>query len=636
MRLKQLFASFALSLVMVSSAASQSPDSQDSAKKDQQQQKAQEEREKKALALLDETIKEAQSLRAPENRIRIQIGIADLLWSRDEKRARAIFKEAIAGYDEISRKAHSNTPRPDGINIREDVSRFQSASNPYVLRMMSAMLRQEILQALIAHDAKWAREFLRASRQSATSGEEANNYSVDMDLALDMQLAKQVAETEPKQALEIAQENFEGAFSAGQAEGFIGIIQGLQGKDQEAASKLANSVMKKLRAQDLSSKPGLANFALNFLMAVTRRDKQDATDKQAASNNADRLLDEQSLRDLVEMLVTAALKEDASSEEDEDSNQVLNLMAIQSVMPLVEKYAPTRAAAVRAKITEFNKSLDPQTKAWTEFASKGIEPTAEDMLNAAAKLPAENREELYAQAIQIAIAKGELDRARQIAKENIKNEGARNALLASIDRQTLMSATTQGKLEDARQMLARVESVEERAVILSQLAMATAAKGDKKSALQLITEARGLVGYEPESAAQFVARIEIAGAAVKIDPAQSFELLEGMIEPINFLVGASAAIDTFEGRHQFKEGEMIVRGTGLISNMLQSWSKNLKELAREDMDRAKIDCDRFQRVEVRLMTRLSVIRGVLSNGADAIDTIEKRFTRSFMNQAIID
>src|SRR4029453_5893002 len=44
--------------------------------------------EKKALALIDETLKEIALLRLPENRIRLKAEAADMLWKYDEKRAR--------------------------------------------------------------------------------------------------------------------------------------------------------------------------------------------------------------------------------------------------------------------------------------------------------------------------------------------------------------------------------------------------------------------------------------------------------------------------------------------------------------------------------------------------------------------
>jgi len=59
------------------------------------------EREKNAYRLLDQIIDEAQSLRLPENRVRIQVNAADLLWDQNQGRARSLFASAAEGVAEI-------------------------------------------------------------------------------------------------------------------------------------------------------------------------------------------------------------------------------------------------------------------------------------------------------------------------------------------------------------------------------------------------------------------------------------------------------------------------------------------------------------------------------------------------------
>jgi hypothetical protein len=50
-----------------------------------EEKKALEEREKHGRALVDEITKAAQSLKLPENRIRVDIALAGSIWSRDEQ-----------------------------------------------------------------------------------------------------------------------------------------------------------------------------------------------------------------------------------------------------------------------------------------------------------------------------------------------------------------------------------------------------------------------------------------------------------------------------------------------------------------------------------------------------------------------
>src|ERR1700694_2503093 len=72
-----------------SATAQQTPDPQ-------QQQEEKLKLESKASALLDQVITEAQGLKLPENRIRVQIAAGDMLWDKSAARARGLLVDAGA------------------------------------------------------------------------------------------------------------------------------------------------------------------------------------------------------------------------------------------------------------------------------------------------------------------------------------------------------------------------------------------------------------------------------------------------------------------------------------------------------------------------------------------------------------
>src|SRR4030095_12035492 len=119
----------------------QQPDADEAAK-----QKA--ELKKNAYRLLDQVIDESQSLRLPENRVRIQINAADLMWDRDEGRARSLFMQASDGVTELMRST-SNTTNQRGSQTQR--------------RWLS--LRQELVLAAARHDAPLAYQVLAATKQ---------------------------------------------------------------------------------------------------------------------------------------------------------------------------------------------------------------------------------------------------------------------------------------------------------------------------------------------------------------------------------------------------------------------------------------------------------------------------------------
>src|SRR5437763_8082402 len=102
MSLRTPLASLTLALFAFANASAQLPQlSQDSKlpqldqETKEEKEKAQKELEKKALSLLDDTLQSAQALKLAENRAVIRAQAADLLWKRDEKRARSLFRDAV-------------------------------------------------------------------------------------------------------------------------------------------------------------------------------------------------------------------------------------------------------------------------------------------------------------------------------------------------------------------------------------------------------------------------------------------------------------------------------------------------------------------------------------------------------------
>src|SRR5262245_29280776 len=72
--------------------------------------------EKKALLLLEQVVGEAGALKLPENRIYVQISAADMLWDRDEARARALMVEASGGVAELMRTTSPTDRRSANAN----------------------------------------------------------------------------------------------------------------------------------------------------------------------------------------------------------------------------------------------------------------------------------------------------------------------------------------------------------------------------------------------------------------------------------------------------------------------------------------------------------------------------------------
>ena len=133
-----------LSLIIFAASTASAMAQYLSAKPIAPEQEAEPALEEQAHSLLDDVIAGAQSLKLPQNRSRIQITVADLLWERDQTRARALFTEAAANVVELQKQTRG----------RVDFDRQQSATQ----------LRQELVLTAARHDPALASELLQRTR----------------------------------------------------------------------------------------------------------------------------------------------------------------------------------------------------------------------------------------------------------------------------------------------------------------------------------------------------------------------------------------------------------------------------------------------------------------------------------------
>src|ERR1700749_1387387 len=146
--------------------------------------------EEGAYALLDEAIEKAQTLRLPENRVRLQTAAACMLWPRDEARARAAIKESALALASLIAAADKADPR--------SAARGQAYT----------VLRFELVQMIASRDAKLALDFLRNTRQEQPAVRRyASASTPDRERALELTLAAEIAHSDAKEAARIAEES---------------------------------------------------------------------------------------------------------------------------------------------------------------------------------------------------------------------------------------------------------------------------------------------------------------------------------------------------------------------------------------------------------------------------------------------
>ncbi len=611
---RKVFSAFQTTVIvlsLVSSPLAQTPrarieiqEPQREPQQTEEEKKAAKEIEKKAMALIDEMVAEAMALRLAENRIHILISASDILWARDEARARALVREAMDQVVAHMREAREKSAQEDGQYFDSRYPRRHSAPAAY--------LRHPVLNLLARRDVKLALELLQLTRSLQPTDNARNPGEEQEEKALELNLASQVAENDPQTALRIAEEHLSGKLD----DQAIHLWSVLQRKDPKAASPLTEKIISNLKSQDILGDYNASNFVFSVLNVLRSRVNEIANTRNnpdaantAQLNSAEM---QQAYRDALEIVAAAALKITPNNlVNQEEANKARGLlMQIPNYLTDIEKLLPSRVAAVRSKVAQFDKAkyVNPHEKFYAEYGSDLHNKSLQELLALASKAPQEVRQNIYHQAVNKAIDQGDEETARKIVRENIPDKWQSNDLLSNIDRRNSERAVSEGKYAEARKSLARMRADEQRASALAGWASAAAGKGDEKSAREMLEEARSLIGSRMQRSDQLEAQMAIANAALNLDPDMSFEIAEAAIERINRLVAANLEIQTFGG---MEEGEIRIMDGSAWGGYTGSVVPLFAALGRKDFDRAVNLLRRWQSNELRLMMSLSLAQSIL-------------------------
>jgi hypothetical protein len=236
-------------------------------------------------------------------------------------------------------------------------------------------------------------------------------------------------------------------------------------------------------------------------------------------------------------------------------------------------------------------------------------PTADALVQAAATAPQQVQSRLYQQAAYKALEEGDAERARQIATDHLSQK-ARDILMERIELQEMAKKPDGPRLERIRQAVAKLQSDEEKLNLLLQVAE-DAKKDNPKLAIQLLDEAKQMTNRRASNYNHFEQQLRVAHAFATVDPARSFEILDPGISHLNELLGAAALLSGFE-INMFRDGEMALQDGNGLTRIINQYGRELAVLARSDFDRAETLAGRFQVPESRIMTRLAIVQGLLT------------------------
>ena len=524
------------------------------------------ETEKKALDLVETLAEQVLNLHAAANRVRAEIQVADLLWVRDEKRARTLFGAAVN-------------------QLTNQISDLDY-SDPEVYTEMGRInnLRQEVVMRIAPHDGDLAIDALARTRfQGDNRTRYGGNWTANSEANLEMMLANVISGQNPEAALKLAR----ASLARGVSGNLMTFLPLLYKKDVKAAQTFYQEIVSRIKDDDPSRNPELANNAWNLLLSFQPP-----------------RADEDTYRDLLTTMLGNILS--INRQTQQGMNQAQNMYyQVERITPLVEKYAPARAAELRDWSRGIEKTIDPGAQIHQEIRRVSEKGTADEILALAAKYPPEYQALLYQNAAWKAASSGDSARAKEIA-EKISDPVQRRQVIDQLDNMAARAVEGENRVVEARRLAEKATNINRKIDILLQSAMSLVAT-DKKAALDLLSEAKSVLAAAPQSAAELNAEFSIMRIYLRVDPQQVFPMLQPMVGRLNELVSAAVVLDGIDYRY-LKDGEWIMQNGNGLSAMVMALDRMLADLGRVDFDRARTLADQIGRPEMRMMMEIDLVQ----------------------------
>ena len=533
------------------------------------------ETEKKALDLVETLAEQVLNLHASANRIRAESEVADLLWVRDEKRARTLFTAAVSQLTNQISELDYGDPE-----VYTEMTRIYNS-------------RQEVVMRIAPHDGEMAVDALNRTRfQGDNRTRYGGNWTANSEATLEVQLANIIAAKNPEAALKLARSSL----SRGVSGSLISFLPSLYQKDSKSAQALYQEIVGRIKDDNPSRNPELASNAWNLL-----------TSFQPPQANED------TYRDLLTTLLGNLLS--INRQTQQGMNQAQNMFyQIERILPLVEKYAPARSAELREWSRGIEKTIDPNTQIYQEIRRVSEKGTVDEILALATKYPPEYQNLLYQNAAWKAVSSGDTGRAKEIA-EKIADPVQRRQVVDQLDNQAARAAEGDNKVVEARRLSEKASTVNRKIEILLQSAMSLAAN-DKKAALDLLSEAKTVLASAPQSAAELNAQMQLVQAYMRLDPDQAFGQLQPLVVRLNDLVAAAVVLDGVDYRY-LKDGEWVMQSGNALCNLVMSLNRMLASLGRVDFDRARTLADQIGRPEMRVMMEIDLVTTTINGKPNA-------------------
>lgn len=544
---------------------------------------------KEAVIFLRETMADASNLRTLENRISFAAEMASLMWFHDEKEARSMYAAAIGDFKELLLQYDA---RLNSLGTETDSEGFSGGMfgdtgerSRLTRRFQTAMqVRQQMAMSIAEHDADLAFGFYYESL-GTISNVEFRKQMESRDTYFEHQLMTQVAQSNAGKAAQFGKKSLE----KGVNYQHLDLLKKIYEKDTEKGIDFGAALLSKMKSDEMkSSNLYIAHSLLNYGSEILDTQKKESGKKPVYT--------QQELRDLAELLAQGVLK--SGSDEDESGIQYL---------PAIEKYAPSRAAQIRARSVGRNSNSNSSGYGINTVA--GDTPFPSGYGNGSGMNSNSNTNS---------------NRYQKEIDERAKDEALLKMGVESLGSTALPKEEREKIIDQARKILMRTPGRDKKIMGLSMLAKQVSRAGDRELAAEIMKDAQNLINPQPKNYQDYMLTWMLAAGYAEADPEKAFPLLEDTILRANETISAFVKVGEFIDApgEMIQDGEVqigafggsMVRG---LTSELGMADSTLRSLARADFTKIKNLTSRFERTEVRILAKMMILRAVLGEKKEA-------------------
>lgn len=547
----------------------------------------------RGLALLAELEGVINELRLPQTRIKAQMQVAQLLWESDERRALKYMTDATTSFREL----RSNL----------DPASSEYTKNYHVINA----LRYEMVQMISSRQPEMALSFMRSTPPLADPYGNQRDLATQ-EAAMELEIANQLIQKDPKRAVEIAREGLKSRFSSS----LITTIDSLRHKNPDMAAELATEVANKLLSQKLLKDSQAAHVLVSLIqMSGGNQNPQPQTNGVTPPRP---LLSEQQRRDLLQKAVRDALEYNLPPQVYSPARDYAWSLAnnLQSLGSEVDTVVNGGAASLQKRIKEYAGYNNPQMQAVQEMHNAVNDPNKplDEIIQILSKAPREQKDQLYVQLSNRVLNSGDPARAKQIVNDYVTTPYQRQQALYNLEMQEMYRSMQKGKVEDALRNIAALPNPQERAQMLAQMANQIGPGYKRAAALLLLEQARGLLppSTQAQDQSQMQALFEIAKGFARYDSKRAFEVFDPLVDQFNELSAAARTMQGFVGEF-YDQDELNLHNGNSIAGVAQQLSSTLGTLGLSNFERARATAERIRLPEVRFRAYLDIAQQAIQN-----------------------